>query len=138
MTFGFLQNKKMAEIFVKSENIDDIYTKFGIENFVGVELNNFALTSHFMGLFGILISIIISFSILRKLKRKWIFMIIIFLINIFILYQKKLAKPSEWLDLNPLKIGIVPNVLITAFLLMLIAILLFYASKKALQRYIKM
>ena len=133
MTFGFLQNKKMAEIFVENENFDDIKTHFRIEHFGGIELNNFALTSHFMGFLGILISLTICFLILRNVGKKWIFIMIIFLTNVFILYLKKFAKPTEWLDCNPLNIGIVPNVLITGILLISIATILFYASKKSLK-----
>ncbi|KMQ67230.1 hypothetical protein ACM44_14800 [Chryseobacterium koreense CCUG 49689] len=133
MTFGFLQNSKMAEIFVKSGNINEVETQFRIENFGGIELNNFVLTSHFMGLFGILISICICFSILRKVPKKWIFIVIIFLTNIFILYHKKFAKPSQWLDFNPLNVGIVPNIFLTGFFLIFIALILFYVSKKTLK-----
>src|SRR5690606_11010710 len=133
MTFGFLQNKKMAEIFVENRNFDDIKTHFRIQHFGGIELSNFASTSHFMGFLGILISLTICFLILRNVGKKWIFIMIIFLTNVFVLYQKKFVKPTELLDCNPLNIGTVPNVLITGILLFSIATILFYASKKSLK-----
>ena len=129
MTFGFFQNKKIAEIFIKYESIEEITTQFRIANLNGIDLNNFALTNHFLGLAAIIIGIILSSIILRKLKIKWTFVLLITIPSLIILYNKVLIKPANWLSEN-LIFDTSLKIIFNGLLFLLLSIILFWGSLK--------
>ena len=129
MTFGFFQNKKIAEIFIKYESIEEITTQFRIANLNGIDLNNFALTNHFLGLAAIIVGIILSSIILRKLKIEWTFVLLITIPSLIILYNKVLIKPANWLSEN-LIFDISLKIIFNGLLFLLLSITLFWCSLK--------